>query len=155
MESCFSCQSWLSHQPMQGGPCPSSSFAYTQSLPRIPFWFCGSVALSVCPSLFFTYSWFCGGPLNNLAEMVFLLLVAGPVLISKLAFCGNEFFLGASVCLLLGLYPRAGPLWKHCFLSDSWDLLRPEGLNDVELVPGHFKSGWRGLDVCLLKTYQS
>lgn len=47
MGSGFSCQSWLSHEPMRGSPCPSGSFAYTLSLPRIPFWFCGPVAFLV------------------------------------------------------------------------------------------------------------
>lgn len=33
-----------------GWPCPSSSFAHTQYLPRIPFWFCGPAAFFVCES---------------------------------------------------------------------------------------------------------
>lgn len=57
MGSGSSCQSWLSQEPMRASPCPSGSFAYTPSLPRIPFWFCGPVAFLVTTSFLVPHLW--------------------------------------------------------------------------------------------------
>lgn len=154
MGSGFSCQSWLSHEPMRGSPCPSGSFAYTPSLPRIPFWFCGPVAFLVSTVLPRS------SPVDGSVaahKTAWQRWHCFQLLTSKLAFGRNECFLKHLVFVCsLPLRPRKGSfVVTLLFVSDSCDVLGSEGLIDVELVPGRFRRGWSGLDIFILKTYQT
>lgn len=57
MGSGFSCQSWLSHEPMRGSPCPSGSFAYTRLCQESHFGFVVLQLSLSAPSFLVPHLW--------------------------------------------------------------------------------------------------